>query len=190
MGSVGRVVEVALANGRVNEFVGHAARGANKGVAMMKSRRFASVSKPARKVSSLSALFLLATTVSVSGCCLSTSPPSEAELQGNWLVVTEQVLETLNRLLLTIDASGNIAKVTFQVTSNGAERTDNNPTGTTNVNGEDVTLQISFSGNNLAFAGTFQPNNHNVLEGLISVSLNAAEGSVSLANEPAQLIRQ
>jgi hypothetical protein len=125
--------------------------------------------------------------VSLFAGCVSPPPPPEAVLAGTWAVTVENNPD-LKLLLLTFDSNGNLQSIEYQVGSN-AVITVPAPLGATNVDGNAVTISVSFNNNTLAFNGTLN-DTQTVITGDITTLIVVGGLEISINNGPATLTKQ
>jgi hypothetical protein len=108
-------------------------------------------------------------------------------LEGTWVVTVESVPD-LEELLLTFDATGNIETVQYKIGDN-AIITVPDPIGTTSVDGNTVTISVTFNSNTLAFNGTLNEE-EDVITGSLTTLITVGAIEVKINNGPATLTKQ
>ena len=95
-------------------------------------------------------------------------PPPEAALEGTWEASFADSSD-LTSLLITFNANGGVTRIVYQIGS-AAQVVDTNPNGTADVNGNAVTVVVTFNGNGLQFSGTFN-SDQTVINGTTSTNI-------------------
>jgi hypothetical protein len=133
---------------------------------------------------------LAAVVISLAGLlvagCPSPTPPPEAILAGTWELTTEETTE-LEQTLLTFDANGNLDKVVYQI--GNITFTDNNPRGSTTVNGQTVTIDATFAGSGQIFNGTLNADN-TVITGTSGTVIRFGNLTIDIDNGAVTLTKQ
>lgn len=142
-----------------------------------------------QSVKSIGRLLILIMSLAIVGAgCPSMEPPAEAVLAGTWKVETTPQEDDLTQLFLTFDQNGALQTVMYQVTDN-AVITVPSPLGTTNVEGQEVTISSTFLGNSLSFDGTLNATN-DVIEGNITITITVGGIVITIDNGEATLTKQ
>jgi hypothetical protein len=115
------------------------------------------------------------------------TPPPEAVLEGTWEMTTTESTD-LTQLLLTFDAQGDLSRITYQL-DGGTILIATSPTAATNVNGDDVSISVTFSSNALVFNGKFN-NAKTVITGTTTTYITVGLFVVQINNGPAVLTKQ
>jgi len=115
------------------------------------------------------------------------TPPPEAVLEGTWEMTTTESTD-LTQLLLTFDAQGELSRITYQL-DGGTILIATSPTAATNVDGDDVSISVTFSSNALVFNGQLN-NAKTVITGTTTTYITVGLFVVQINNGPAVLTKQ
>ena len=126
----------------------------------------------------------LATLALYSGCISVTSP--EAVLHGTWKLTTDQTTD-LTETLLTFDTNGQLTSLSY--TAAGVTATNDSITGTSRVDGDNVTITTAFGANSVNFNGTFNAAK-TVITGEGDTSATLGGITISVVNGPVTLTKQ
>lgn len=134
--------------------------------------------------------FLVAVSVLLPGVfgCPSLTPPPEAVLEGTWeLVPSVSTDPQLTRWHLTFDANGDLSQVRYTFVDETVV-TLNYPPGSVNVDGAQIHISSTASGNGLTFDGTLDSETaptratgsltSNVIFGDLKISVSQGEATL------------
>lgn len=123
--------------------------------------------------------------------CPELAPPPEAVLEGTWeLVPSVSFGPQLEHLYLTFDSDGDLSQVKYTFVDLTTVTWDY-PPGSVSVDGDQVHISATSSGNGLNFVGTLNsatdPTN---ADGEVTANLNVGSLRVSVSQGEASLVKQ
>jgi hypothetical protein len=123
--------------------------------------------------------------------CVPILPPPEAALEGTWEVIPEDTVDPrLTDWFLTFDSRGRLTEVEYTFVG-GDTVTWHNPTGTTEVDEDQVHIAATFLTNGFTFDGTLDSvKKPTIATGMMSVT--AIVGGIEISEEEAEatLVKQ
>lgn len=123
--------------------------------------------------------------------CIELAPPPESVLEGTWELVPDEPLDPqLAHLYLTFDSYGNLAQVKFAFVDQTTVTWDY-PPGSVNVDGDQVHISSTESGNGLTFDGTLDSATApTTADGSLTSNLIFGDVHVSVSQGEATLVKQ
>jgi hypothetical protein len=118
--------------------------------------------------------------------CIVVIPPEESELHGTWELTTEQSTD-LTQTLLTFDDRGRLTSASYTIA--GVTVTDDAISGTSRVDGNNVTITYTFAGNSVSFTGTFNADK-TVITGEAGTEIRLGGITISIDNGAVTLTKQ
>jgi hypothetical protein len=147
----------------------------------------------AMKAQRVRSTVLIAASVLLAGIvgCVELSPSPEAVLEGTWEVVPAVSFDPqLAHLYVTFDSKGDLSQVSYTF-ADLTKVTWNYPPGSVSVDGDQVHLSVTSTGNGLNFFGTLDHATAPTrADGEVTVNLNIGDVHVSVSQGKASLIKR
>ena len=123
--------------------------------------------------------------------CPQILPPPEAALEGTWELIPDDTVDPrLTDWFLTFDSRGQLAEVTYTFVG-GDTVTWHNPSGSIEVDEDQVHISVTFLTNGFTFEGTLDSTKEpNIATGVVSVTVTI--GGIEISEEEAEgtLVKQ
>jgi hypothetical protein len=138
-------------------------------------------------------LLFIACSVLPSGMsgCVPILPPPEAALEGTWEVIPEDTVDPrLTDWFLTFDSQGRLTEVEYTFVG-GDTATWHNPSGSTEVDEDQVHISVTFLTNGFTFDGTLDSTKEpTIATGVVTVTARIGDIEISEEEAEATLAKQ
>jgi hypothetical protein len=123
--------------------------------------------------------------------CVPILPPPEAALEGTWELIPEDTVDPrLTDWFFTFDSRGRLTEVEYTIVG-GDTVTWQNPSGSTEVDDDQVHISVTFPTNGITFDGTLDSTKEpTIATGVVSVTVTIGGIEISEEEAAATLVKQ